>query len=378
MLKLVYRQLACGKANTVITVLALAAAIAVIIILKGFEQGQYLQLKNIVLNRGSDLVAVQKEVKNFIATRSVIPQLVRQKVDSAPGVKATHPITTLPIIYNKQGRQTPVYLIVFDSSGGPSNLLSGRVESEGNGIVLDQALAKKYALKLGDPFIVSDFQFVITGITREAAFMMPFAFITYDGVLDLFLESEIAPDLSVFPLLSFILIDVTDDKSIKSVRQALEQKVPEIDVFSSEQLALNDQELGKDFFGPIIGVLVFVGFILMLMVIGLLMYANMARNQRNFSVLKALGFREKALVSYTVYYVVLLLLFAFPLSLCLALIISSIIESIAPVYLFVVFDLLMLLKVSSLTLLFASIGSIIPFLILRKCDPVIALQSANT
>lgn len=376
MLKLVYRQSILDKANTFITVLSLAAAISVIVILKGFEQGQYLQLKNVVINRGSELIAVQKDVENFIATRSVIPQLVREKVEAIPGVKAAHPLTTLPLIYNDQGLLTPVYLIVFDSAGGPVQLLDGTFSAEGHGIVIDKSLAKKYHLKIGDEFVVSDFEFVVTGVTSEAAFMMPFAFINYDGMLDLFLESDIAPDLSTFPLMSFLLIDVKDKDSIEKVRHLLEQDISEIDVFTIEELAVSDQSLGRGFFKPIIGLLVSVGFLLALVVISLLMYANMTRNQRNFSVLRALGFSKRNLMAYTFYYVGILLLLAFPLSLFLAFLLSTFIEYLAPVYLFAVFDFSVLLSVSGFVLLFAAIGVLIPYYILQQADPVIALQRA--
>lgn len=103
MLKLVIKQLLHDKANTFITVLALSASIAVIVVLQGFEQGQYEQLKLASINRGSDLIAVQAKVNNFMATRSVIPQLAREQIEAVPGVKAAHPLTTLPVIYQYRG-----------------------------------------------------------------------------------------------------------------------------------------------------------------------------------------------------------------------------------------------------------------------------------
>ena len=105
MLKLAFKLLGYDKQKTLFTVLALAAVISVILILEGFEQGQYTQLEQVVLNRNADLIAAQSGVENFIATRSVIPQLSRIDVEAVEGVKQAHPITALPIIYKKDKKK---------------------------------------------------------------------------------------------------------------------------------------------------------------------------------------------------------------------------------------------------------------------------------
>lgn len=377
MIKLVVKQLLLDPANTLITVLALSATIAVIFILQGFEHGQYVQLKQASLNRGSDLIAVQSKVTNFVATRSVIPQMVREKIESTTGVLAAHPLTTLPVIYKKNGLQTPVYLIVFDSAGGPARLIQGKAKNRGQYIVIDESLAKKYQLNVGDDFRVSDFDFKISGVTQEAAFMMPFAFINYDGLIDLFMESEIAPDLSTFPLLSFMLIDVENADSLFRIQQALEQNIPDIDVFTPSALAGNDEKLGKAFYEPILGLLISVGFLLGLLLISLLMFTAIHRNQRDFAIMLALGFETRSLMIYTLNLSFILLLIALFVSLAVAGFIASLIESVRPVYYFAVYQPQVLLEVGGMVLVFAFVGGVLPYFSLRKCDPVIALRRAS-
>lgn len=377
MIKLVVKQLLLDPANTLITVLALAAAIAVIVILQGFEQGQYEQLQRASLNRGSDLIAVQSKVTNFVATRSVIPQLVREKIESTKGVSAVHPLTTLPVIYKKNGLQTPVFIIVFDSAGKPPMLTQGSAKERGQYIVIDKALAKKYELNLGDDFLISGFNFKISGITQEAAFMMPFAFINYDGLIDLFMESEIAPDLSTFPLLSFMLIDVENADSLFRIQQALEETIPDIDVFTPGALAANDVKLGKAFYKPILGLLISVGFVLGLLLISLLMFTAIHRNQRDFAIMLALGFNTQSLMKYTLFLSCMLLFIAFFVSLAVAGGIAFLIESARPVYYFAVYQPQVLLEVGVMVLVFALTGAALPYFSLRRCDPVIALRRAD-
>ena len=377
MLKFVIKQLLHDKANTIITLLALSASIAVIVVLQGFEQGQYEQLKLASTNRGSDLIAVQAKVNNFMATRSVIPQLAREQIEAVPGVKAAHPLTTLPVIYRHKGMQTPIYLIVFDSTGGPSNLLAGEVKNRGRGIVIDRSLAKKYDLHIGDEFIVANFAFSISGITSEAAFMTPFAFINYDGLIDFFLDSDIASDLSTFPLVSFLLIETDPKAPLEKIRQTIEGEVTSVDLFTLSEMAKNDVKLGQGFYKPILGLLVSVGFLLGSLLIGLLMFSAAHRQQRDFAVMLALGFKAHHLFGFTLCLSSVLLLLSAVLGLLLADFIGHLIESARPVYYFAVFHPQVLTKAGIIVGLFALLGAVAPYGLIRKSDPITALHRAS-
>lgn len=377
MLTFVIKQLLHDKANTIITVLALSASIAVIVVLQGFEQGQYEQLKLASINRGSDLIAVQAKVNNFVATRSVIPQLAREQVEAIPGVKAAHPLTTLPVIYQHKGMQTPIYLIVFDTAGGPSNLLEGEIKNRGRGIVIDQSLAKKYDLGIGDEFTIANFAFSVSGITSEAAFMTPFAFINYDGLIDFFLDSDIASDLSTFPLVSFLLIDTDRERPLKKIRQAIEDSVPSVDLFTLPEMAKNDVKLGQGFYKPILGLLVSVGFLLGSLLISLLMFSAAHRQQRDFAVMLALGFKARHLLDFTFFLSSVLLVISSALGLLLADFIGHLIESARPVYYFAVFHPQVLIKAGVVVGLFALLGAVAPYGLIRKSDPITALHRAS-
>jgi len=374
MLIFALRQLQLDKARTLLTAFALGAVIAVILVLNGFEQGQYYQLKQIVFNRHADLVAAQSGVSNFIAVRSSIPQLARAEVEAIEGVAEAHPLTAIPIIYNKNNILTPVYVIVYDDKGGPSSIIEGHELGKGREIVIDQSLAKKYNIHPGDKFLVTDFEFTVAGVTNEAAFMMPFAFINYDSMVDLFIESEIAPDLSTFPLLSYMLIDLMPGADRNKVAQNIETAVPSIDVLPADQLANNDVNLGKVFFKPIMGVLVSIGYVIGMLVVGLIMYADIRHRLRNFAILKALGFSAGKLFASVLFQSVLLLVIAIPLGSILAYILANVIQNAAPVYLIYVFEPYAYAKTVLASFIMASLGAIIPLRLIQRSDPMLAFQ----
>lgn len=374
MLQLAWKQLKYDRWRTLLTAIALGSVIAVILILEGFEQGQYYQLEQLVINRKADLVATQSGVTNFIAVRSSIPQISREEVESVKGVINAHPITSLPIIYNKNNIRTPVYVLVYDTWGGPSSIIQGTNIKKGNDIVIDISLAKKYNLKIGETFFVTDFEFKVSGFTKEAAFMMPLAFISYDGMLDLFLESEIAPDLSTFPLLSYMLIetDPAFDKNI--IQQQIEARAPYVDIYTPSQIAERDKNMGKTFYAPIIGLLVSVGYIIGMLVVGLIMYSDIKSRIKNFAILKALGFSLNKLFQAVSFQSLLLLLLAIPLGILFAQFFAIYIHNAFPIYLFLIFSPDTFVQSVLASFLFAFIGAMIPLNNIHRTDPMLAFQ----
>ncbi|MCP5162320.1 MAG: ABC transporter permease [Hahellaceae bacterium] len=291
MWQLAWRQLQLDVVRTTLTATALAAVVAVLLVLQGFELGLYHQLNRTALDLDTELIALQPGVTNLLGARSSLPQLARAAVEAVDGVADAWPLTGIPVIYQQDNQKTPIYVFVYDIKGGPAHLATGHAVEQSRDIVIDRSLAQKYQLHVGDRFTIADFDFQIAGITTgHAALFMPFAYIGYDGMLDLFLESQLAPDLSTFPLLSFLLLDLDKGASAAQVAHRVEQQVPEVDVLSSAQLGHNSVALGRAMFGPVLGLLLSVAYVIGFLVVTLIMDADVRARRRNLVVLMALGF----------------------------------------------------------------------------------------
>ena len=77
MLKLVCRQIIYEPFRTLLTCVALRSTLALILLLEGFQTGLFVQLKNVSLNRDADLIVAQFGITNFVAARSLLPQISR-------------------------------------------------------------------------------------------------------------------------------------------------------------------------------------------------------------------------------------------------------------------------------------------------------------
>lgn len=376
MWQLAYRQLAAEPLRALLTACAVAAAIAVILVLRGFEQGLYVQLEQAVRARGAPLFVAQAGVSNFVAVRSSLPQLSRGRVEAVEGVAEAHPMTGFFVTYGPEGNRTPIYLLVHDKLGGPAGIVEGGPIRAARDAVIDAGLASRYGLRPGDPLVISDFRFRVAGITRgQSAMLTPFVFIGYDGMIDLFLESEIAPDLSTFPLLSFLLVELVPGARAETVAQAIERAVPEADAFTADQLAAHDVALGREIFSPIMGALIGLAYLIGILVVGLIVYAETITRRRAFGVMKALGFRLRDMLATVSAQTLMLLVLAWPLGLGAALAVASAIEVRAPVYRVYVLEPVGLAWAAVGVLAMALAGAALPLRVVARADPTIAFQA---
>jgi putative ABC transport system permease protein len=376
MLRMLYRQLTYNPFRTVLTVTALAAVVAVILVLEGLREGLLAQSRSVVMDRHADLIVTQSGIANMTAARSILPQFARFDVEAAEGVAVAHPLTAIPIIYDQGGRRTPIFLLVYDTGGGPRRLIAGRVPEAPREIVIDRSVAKIYNLRPGDPFVVSDFEFRVAGIAAGASAMFtPFGFIRFDDLIDFYFESDVAADISSFPLLSFLLVELEAGADRAAVVARIEASVPAADVFVPERLADNDMALSGALFGPILGVLTTVGYLIGVLVTAIVMFAAVHARRRNFGLLKALGFSPGFLSRSVVLEAVVLALIAIPFGVLLAAGIAVLIESAMPLYLILPTEPVPAMRTAIACLMFAVAGALAPIGLVRRIEPSLAFRS---
>lgn len=379
MFKLIYRQLNYERPRTVLTCLAIASALAVILLLEGFQSGLLLQLKNVALNRGADLIVAQHGVSNFIASRSLLPQLSRERIEAIDGVIEAHPITMVPIIYEQQGyRKSPVFFVVYDKrgDGGPSRIKTGKTVTKPRDIVIDESLAVLYDLKVGDPFTVADFEFRISGITEQAsALFTAFSFIDYDDMIDFFFDSDLVGDISNLPLLSYLLVELEENANKDAIAKKIEEAESDGDVFKPEQLSQNDVALGRTLFGPVMSVLIGVGYIVTLLVVGMIMFAAVHARLHSLGVLKALGFPNHSLVKGLLLESIIIILLSFPLAVVFAVFGAWVIETNVPLYLVPATEIVPLLRTLLAALMLGVLSAYLPYRLIARLDPAMVFRS---
>ena len=373
--KLILRRIQKHPYRVLFSVLAISSVISLVMVLEGFREGIFQQIRHMVLSRGADVIVSQAGVSNMIASRSLLPQLSRIEIEKIEGVLQAHPLTTLPVIYHQGNRSTPVFVIVYDTYGGPTEIEQGSSIEKGRDIVIDKSLSAIYGLQLGDDFIISDFKFKVAGISKNtAAFFAPFAFIKYDDLIDLYFDSDIVGDLSTLPLLSFLMVEVSQNHSANKVISEIEKLIPRADAFLPEQIAENDVAMSRSMLGVVFQLMIFISYVICVLVISLIMFSTIQERKSELAVFKAIGFSQFKLSKLVFMETVVLTVLAIPIANIFAYLLAQLIQEIAPVYLILSNESGVLVRTFVASIFFALLGALLSLRTVVKLDPALAFR----
>jgi putative ABC transport system permease protein len=325
-------ELTRAPAKTALRVLALGAAMSVTLLFEGFSVGVDQQMATPAGSLPATLVILEAGAKHLIGIRSNLPQSARADVERIPGVAATHPLVSVPVIFVHGGRRTPIQLMAYDTAGGP-RIQAGRAIAGAREIVLDQRLARVHGIGPGDRIKLFDRELAIVGLsTGTDVSFSPLGFVTYDELIDLYLEAKVPGTMGGAPILSFLLVDLAAGADAVAVRRRIEDTIPAVDVHTPGELAALDVALGHQIYGSVLRLLLAVAWIAMVLAVGLTMYADIIDRRRDFGVMKALGVGPLGLARLVLSESLLVLVLAFPLALLLARGAGLAVESLSPLY----------------------------------------------
>ena len=118
-----WRQLAAEPAKVAVSVLAIAAAVALVLLLTGLRRGMGEQV-TLYIDRQPPVLVGQEGARNFVAQTSVLPEEIGERLERVPGVAAATPISQQFAMLTLHGRRVLPLLVGFDPGrpGGPWSL----------------------------------------------------------------------------------------------------------------------------------------------------------------------------------------------------------------------------------------------------------------
>ena len=361
--------------RTALRTLAIGGALSVTLLFEAFRLGVDRQMSMPAASLPAPLVVVEKGAKHVVGIRSNLPQSARAAVEAIPGVRGAHPLVSVPVIFTHGERRTPIQVMAYDSAGAP-RLAEGRDISGPRQIVLDQRLARLDRIRVGDQVEVLDRKLTVVGLSADTdIFFSPFAFLTYDELIDLYLDSDVPGAMGGAPLLSFLLVEPKPGADVATIRGAIERQVDGVDVYRPAELAANDIALGRQFFGAVLNLLIGIAWLASVLAIGLTMYSAVIDRRRDFGVMRALGVGSWGLTQEVVVEAVTICALAFPIALLLAVAAAAIIEAANPTYRLVTLYPPVIARGAVAALAAALLGALLPVRRLRALEPDMVFRS---
>lgn len=283
------RQLMAEPARLAVTLAAVAAAMALVLLLSGLRRGIGEQT-TLYVDRQAPVLVGQKGVRNFIAQPSVLPDAIAHRLARVRGVASVTPVSEGYAMFRLHGRRVLSLLVGYDAGrgGGPWALAEGRRPAAAGELVLDRVLASSHDLRVGSTLSYRGATLRVVGLSSgTAGWMMPLGFADRGFVNALNRRPGTA---------TFFFVAPRPGTSSATLIARIRRAVPEASALSRERLAANDRELFVGAFnGPLLA-MVTIAIVVAIIVIGLSVYSSTLERTRDYATLKAIGLAPRRLV----------------------------------------------------------------------------------
>ncbi len=232
----------------------------------------------------ADLWVLQQNSWNILRGTSILSTGQGRVLSQIPGVASASPVLLLLPGIQRQDRIATVFLAGYDPSsglGGPPSLIGGRSVMNDDEIVLDKAFAARMQVSLGDTVMIKAEPLRIVGISQGTnAFVIQYAFVTLS-------RAQYVAGLST--VVSCYLVKVKQGYSADSVREAIQDGLPGVEVYDHQTFLLNNIREMESGILPLLFVIAAIGAIVLTAILSLLLSVSILERRKDFAVMKTLG-----------------------------------------------------------------------------------------
>lgn len=360
------RQLTSERAKLAVTLAAVAAAMALVLLMSGLRRG-IAQQTTLYLDRQAPVLVGQKGVRDFIAQPSVLSDAVGRQIARLPGVARVAPITEQYAMFRLHGQRVLSLLVGYDPGrpGGPWELAAGRRPAAPGELVLDRVLASAHGLHVDSTLRFRGSALRIVGLSNgTTGWMMPLGFATRSFVDQLNGRPNTA---------TFFLVQPRAGTTPRAAAAQIDRALPTLSAVERSRLARNDRDLFVGAFnGPLLA-MVLIAVIVAIIVIGLSVYTSTLERSRDYATLKAIGLAPRRLVALAWRQAVGLALAGVVFGTALALIGRWAVSELAPQFL-IAFTPMSVVLMTVAALAIALAAAFVPARYMARLDPASAFR----
>ncbi len=361
--------------RTALSILMFAAVSALILLFQGVHVGVLGDLHDGPAALPADLVGLEAGSELFALSPSSIAQLSRQRAEAVAGVRSAEPFAKFPTVVRWNGRITPVTLFAADRFESWPRVTAGTGIADAGDMLVDAAVMQLHGLQVGDPVDLYGYQFTIAGITSNTASpFAPYIVISYDGLLDMYFQSDLPVGDGAGDFLSGLWVRIEPEASLESVRAALQRTGPEMRWSTPAELGAADAEFGDRLLGPVLYLLNSIAALIGFLAMSVLRFADVQARRQEIGVMRAIGARPAGLAGmFVVGGIALAVLAAVP-AVVLAVGLEQLVEHWNPMYQPRVLETAVLLRGFLIVLAAAVLGGLLALRTVFRIEPARVFQ----
>ena len=316
------RMLFAERRRAVLTVLGVACALLLVLVLRGIFAGAIDRVTYYIRTSPAEVFVSQSGVRTMHMSSSALPAGSVEDVAAVPEVAWVSPIGfATGSVAGPDGRQLS-YVIGYDTTtgrGGPANLGAGTQPDAGEA-VMDEQAADQLGLGIGDQVTVLGSPLRVSGLSSGGTS------ITNTTV---FVAAEQFRRMGHHEV-SYLLVGVDDGESPATVARRIASTLPDSTVQTRDEFVDSETLVVTDMSADLLRLMSTIGLLIALAVIALgLMTATLSRI-RDYAVLKALGARTVRLAGTVTMQVVVTVALGTAVATLLALALGWILPMVSP------------------------------------------------
>jgi len=359
---LIAANLRSRPTRTVISILAVAVGVVLMLIIGGIATGTLNDYLGRTMSIGADFILQPSGSSVFYAFSSAtLPIRLADKLMEVPGVEAVTPVLA-KFRSSDWGLVFGIDLATYNKFSGRLQVIAGRESLQGYEVIVDELYAKSNKVAVGDVLDILNHQFTVSGICRSGAAVRVFV------PLKTLQELNGSPDK-----VTIMFIKALDRKKAPAVFQALKDRYPELALVraSDQSQLLADARMPG--WRELWFTIVLVSMLISFMVILLAMYTTIFERTREIGILKSLGASRSFILVMILRESVIICVLGVLFGIGMSAIIRKAIISAFPL-LQVDMSLVEVLRGCILGLLGGTLGALYPAYKAARMDPVKALS----
>lgn len=285
------RNLFGEKGRFLITAGGVAFSVMLILVLVGLYQGWSKQMTRFLGNIEADIWIGQKGTRDMSHTVSLLSTDLEEKIEKTENVNNAAPFIGRQVSFEINGKEAHLFLVGVNNDNNiePYKIIEGKKKPNSGEIIIDTTFAKDKKLSLNDVLSINNAEFKIIGIGSGGNLLVySYAMVNLQDLRKI---------LNFNQFNNYYLVK-SDNPSLAKIN--LKDNFPDLEIIERKQFLNNNAALLEETFLPIIGVLVIISVAIGTAVIGLTIFTATIEKNREYGVLKAIGYTSTQLFSIVV------------------------------------------------------------------------------
>lgn len=275
------RNLFQDRRRAAMSVLGVAAALVLVLVLDGVFAGAMRQVTNYIDNSPADVFVSQAGVRTMHMSVTSLPLDTVEQVRAVPGVAWVEPLRYTTGVVAKGDASQVTYVFGYDPVGaraGPGRITQGAPPAAGQ-VLVDEAAAEELGIAVGDTVEVLGAPLQVAGLsTGGTNIVNTTVYVTADQFAEL-----------RGPGVNYVLAGAEPGIDAAELARRVSADVPGATVQTRAQFSTQEARIVRDMAADVMGIMTVVGFLIALAVVALTLFTVTLSKLREYGVVKALG-----------------------------------------------------------------------------------------